>query len=803
MKLTRRNFILSLAGGLVGINFTPLPWKLMDDIAIWTQNWPWVPVPERGRFHYENTVCTLCPGGCGIKVRKVDGVRSDRCVKIEPREDYPINPEGICPIGMGGLQLLYDESIRFTGPMKRGGLRGAAEFINISWEKAISILASKIKELREKGKPESIVIIDGSRKGSTTSLLIERLARCIGTPNYVRIQNMEDTFEIASFLMTGKKAPLSFDLENSDYILSFGCALIDGWGAPGRVIGAWSRWHDVTNKKRPKIVQIDSRASDTASKATEWIAIKPGTEAALALGIAHVIVKEGRYDKDFVEKRCFGFKDWVGSDGQIHTGFKNLLLKRYSPDKVSDITGVPKEKIISIAKEFSKAKNPVAIFGKDKGELPGSVYEYMAIISLNAISGSINRTGGLIIQDPLPLEDLPEPALDTVARDGLKKERLDGAGTGNAPFTHSIPELISEKADKIELLMVFSSNPAYTLPDGGAFKKALKKIPFIVTFSPFLDDTSIMADLVLPDHTYLEKIDEVIWPPGLQYPFYGLSRPVVKPIYNTRHIGDTIIQLAKSIGGSVAKSFPWDNYEEVVKYRVKGLYKAGGSVNYQKEPVWEMIRKGKRPEKGYKSFSDMWDKIKENGFWFDVPSYKNSFNTPSGRLEFFSQILYKHKRDLKQMGISAKDDEAFMPHYEEKQISASGYELRMVPYGMINLSSSWIPSPAFVYKTVFDNQLIKHDSFIDINPKLAKRLGLKQADKVLISSPVGTLKVRVNITHTVPPGYVYMPMGFGHVGYDEFIKEKGANPNDIIFGASDPISGHKIWWSTPVKIVKV
>ena len=117
MELNRRNFIKFLVGGAAGIGATPLPWKLTDDIAIWTQNWPWVPLPPVGEFTHVKSVCTLCPGGCGIKVRKA----GERAVKIEGRTDYPVNPGGICPLGMGGLQLLYNEDIRFTSPMKRTG----------------------------------------------------------------------------------------------------------------------------------------------------------------------------------------------------------------------------------------------------------------------------------------------------------------------------------------------------------------------------------------------------------------------------------------------------------------------------------------------------------------------------------------------------------------------------------------------------------------------------------------------------------------------------------------------------------
>ncbi|RLB22334.1 MAG: molybdopterin oxidoreductase, partial [Deltaproteobacteria bacterium] len=124
MGMTRRDFVKLVVGGVAGLHVTPLPWKLTDDIAIWTQNWPWVPVPSEGAFSEEKSVCTLCPGGCGIKVRKVD----NRAIKIEGRTDFPINPGGICPVGMGGLQLLYDKDLRFTSPMKRVGPRGSGDF---------------------------------------------------------------------------------------------------------------------------------------------------------------------------------------------------------------------------------------------------------------------------------------------------------------------------------------------------------------------------------------------------------------------------------------------------------------------------------------------------------------------------------------------------------------------------------------------------------------------------------------------------------------------------------------------------
>ena len=140
------------------MHITPLPWKLADDIAIWSQNWPWLSVPPVGEFFHEKTLCTLCPGGCGIEVRKVD----ERAVKIEGRTDYPVNPGGICPLGVGGLQLLYKEDLRYTGPMKRVGPRGSGTFQSISWKEALKALADRLTALRKKGHPESFTAIDGT-----------------------------------------------------------------------------------------------------------------------------------------------------------------------------------------------------------------------------------------------------------------------------------------------------------------------------------------------------------------------------------------------------------------------------------------------------------------------------------------------------------------------------------------------------------------------------------------------------------------------------------------------------------------
>lgn len=822
MGITRRDFVKLVVGGVAGLHVTPLPWKLTDDIAIWTQTWPWVPVPPIGAFNHEKSVCTLCPGGCGIEVRKVD----ERAVKIEGRTDFPINPGGICLVGMGGLQLVYDKDLRFTSPMKRVGPRGSGDFLPISWDEAIGILASRIKGLRLDGSPERLVAIDGNRRGSTLSQLISRLVRAIGSPNYIRCASAEDTYWMLNVVMQGREGPIGFDLENSDFILSFGCGLLEGWGSPGRTLNTWGMWHEQDRKGKVKIVQIDSRASNTASKAHQWVAVRPGTEAAFALGLAHVIIKEALYSNEFVENYAFGFDDWTSSDGQKHLGFKSLVQKKYSPSQVADLTAVDARTIETLARNFAKARAPLAIFGKGKALLNGSIYEFMAIHSLNALVGNINMPGGVLVHDPLPLKDLPEFEPDPIAETGLKKPRIDEADTKKYPFTEGLiynfaKAVLGSSGSAVDTLLVFGANPSFTEPDGGLFSRALKKIPFIVSFSPFRDETALMADLILPDHTHLEKMEEILWPPTLQYPFYGVSRPVVGPVFKTKNVGDTILELAKALEEPVASAFPWNNYEEALKVRAKGLFESGGGlVSYEDQaPPWEQMKKGRSPKPEYSNFDEMWDAIKSSGMWYrPIHSFKNwgkIFKTPNYKFEFFSTQIQLAVDELSQttdkpgqtvdiMAIRASGDEVFLPHQEPPVLPGknSTYPLVMVLYEMINLSDSWIPSPPFLTKTWFDNELQKKDSFAEINPRTAKQYGLEDGEKIVIETPSGKAALRVTLFEGAMPGYVFVPRGFGHIAYDEFLKHKGVNPNHLVTTAKDALSGLPLWWTTPARIKK-
>ncbi len=804
LAINRRNFVKLAVGVAAGTGLSPLPWKLMDDSAIFSQNFPWLTVPEEGEVTKVKSHCSLCPGGCGIEVRKV----GNRAVKIEGRTDHPINPGGICPLGMGGLQLLYNENNRFTGPMKRKGARGAGVFEPITWDEALQMLAQRILKLRTKGKSNSIVAVDGNRTGSTISEMISRFMKTVGSNNYMKMPSAEDTNSIVSRLMYGSDNPLTYDLENSDFILSFGCGLLEGWGAPGRVLNAWGVWKSAENKGKTIIMQVESRASNTASKADKWIPAKPGTETALALGIAHVIIKENLYNKEFVDNRTFGFE----SHGE-YKGFRDYILKTCTPEKISVITGIAPEEITSIARAFASAKSPVAICGKGKGLLNGDIYEFMAVHTLNALTGSINKPGGVFINNPLPLNPLPEAEIDDLAAESLNEPCLSKKGFNLNRYCSQLNILsdtvLSAKDQAIDILLVFASNPAYTLPDGGDFYQSLTKVPWIVSFSPYLDETALMADLILPDHTYLEKIDDIPCPSSLQYNFYGLTQPVIPPLYDTKNTGDVLLQLAEIIGGSVYKSFPWKNYEEVLKARVLGLYESGeGTVSYASSTTpWELLKSNTKTAPDYTSFDTMWENLKNGGMWYNpisnMKADKDLFNTESGKFEFFSNRLKSAFEESERPEFSVSEEILFMPHFESEEKDEEMYSLKMVPYELINLSSGWLPDPPYLYKTLFDHQLLKDDSFIEINPETAHKYELTEGDKVTVTSEKGSVEAKVHLFEGAMPDVIYMPMGFGHTAFDDFIKGKGCNPNSLMGVSKDALSGQAAWWNTPVRIKKV
>ena len=729
MKIGRRSFLSFVIGGAAGSAFTPLPWKLIDDSSIWSQNWPWTPVPSDGEYSQSNTVCTLCPGGCGITVRKVD----DRAVKIEGMKGHPINAGGICLLGLSGLQLLYGPT-RVKSPLKRVGERGEGKWEKISWDEAISEVANKLAEIRSQGESHAVGAIVNSDKGTVPNLF-KRFLTAYGSPNFMTMPSIQDSYGVTISLMQEVNAQAGFDVENADFILSFGSGIIDGWGSPVRMFKANSAW----KADGKKVVQIESRLSNTAAKSDKWIPIKPGTEAALALGLANVIITNSLDSKKI--SRSTGFES-----------FKKLVQSEYSTDKVSEITGINSTAIVSLAKNFAQASKPLAICGKGQGSAPGSLDEFMAVHALNALVGNINEEGGVWAVSEPDYIKWSDPELDSVASTGVQKERIDGAGSEYphaASLLNRFPEVInSGEGYPLKALFVSDANPLYSMPDSKAIKTAFKSIPFVVSFSSYMDETASNADLILPNHVYLERYEDVPTLAGLSKPIVGLARPVVKPQFNTKPVGDVIMLMAKALGGKIADAFPWDNYEACLK----------------------------------ETLGIKWDALMENGFEFngDKCMLEGDFN-------FYPEAM--------------KSLSGFSPVNIEG--SALSYPLILMPYDSIRLANGYIGDPPFAIKAVEDTVLKGKYACVEVNPKTGKDLGLTQGKYAFLYTPKGKAKVKVHLYEGIMPGIVALPRGLGHTAYDKYLAGKGCNFNELIGSVEDPVSGLDAAWGIRARLTKV
>ncbi len=734
MKIDRRCFLSLGIGGAAGIALSPLPWKLADDSAIWTQMWPWTPVPADGEVTYVKSACTLCPGGCGISVRKV----GNRAVKIEGIEGHPVNDGGICPLGLSGLQLLYGPT-RVKSPLKRTGERGEGKWEKISWEEAITEVSKKLGDLRGKGESDSVACISGSDKG-TVPALFKRFMSVFGSPNFMRMPSIQDSYEIANNVSMGFIAQSGFDLEKADFVLSFGSGLIEGWGSPVRMIRANSSWR----KAGVKVVQVEPRLSNTAAKSDKWIPVNPGTEYALALGLAHVIIRESLYRKDFVQAGALGF-----------IRFRDLILSSYSPESVEKITGVKKETIESLAADFAKSERPIAICGRGQGKAQSSLGELLAVQALNALAGNIGREGGVFaVNDPAYIA-WPAYQADETAAAGIKKERIDGAGSVKYGFAKSLTNRFAGAVNSgapVSLLFVLESNPLYSLPDTKAVKDAFKKIPFIVSFSSFMDDTALNSDIILPNHVYLERYEDVPATAGLSKPVVSLARPVVSPQFNTKHAGDVIILIAKEMGSPVADAFPWDDYQACLE----------GTAG------------------------DKWKILNEEGFSSDPAFTAQVVNTFPGKFDISGGI----------------PDFTILFASVSHEGDPKAYPLFLMPYDSFRIASGYIGDPPFVIKTVEDTVLKGKDILVEINPATAKANGLSAGSYATLKTPKGSARVKINLFEGIMPGLVAMPRGLGHTAYDNYLAGKGINVNELIGTVEDPASGLDAAWGIRANLIK-
>ena len=826
MSMTRRDFLASVAGAAGGIALSRIPYQRLvglQDIP------PYESVPEVERW--VRSSCLLCPGGCGIEVRLLDGSP----VKIRGNPLHPINRGGLCAVGQEGLHVLYHPD-RIRSPLRQTGERGSQGWVQISWEEALAEVARKLGEIVSSGKPESILLFDGFGRGLMTRLL-ERFATALGSPNHISDTQPSGLSAMMKLAQGVQQAP-AYDLEGAEHVLSFGVPLLEGWRSPIQGQRGYASLRGARGDRRRRLVQIDTRQSLTATRADRWVPIKPGGYGALALSLAYVILRErGLYDVDFVKRHTFGFESWKDASGTERPGFRDHVLFHYKPDRTEEITGVPPDVVGTIAKEFAAAASnggrAVAVVDHSATMVPGGVQAALAVQALNVLVGSIDREGGALVGEKVPFAEWP-PLPDGGGEGAASRSRIDGAG-GRFPLAVSAPSTISNamlgEGAEARALLLYYSNPCFSTPEPKRFRRALAKIPFVVSFTPMHDDTSRFADLILPDHTYLERWQDAPGPDSFPYAVLGVTQPAVKPLYDTRHTGDVILGLAKRMGGTVAGAFPWKSFQEVVETSSKGIFDAGRGTVLTDEATSDHVRDLEMRgwwHRQHEKFGDFWKEALEKGGWWD-PAYAfglwgQVFRTPSRKYEFGSQALVElarqraaggegggppgpeqMERALKSMGIESDLDQAFLPHQEE--VKFHGFRDQSAFH--LNLFRPLVPNSGFVPDLPWVREILNTrmawDTWAEIHTEDAERLEIEDGSWIWLVSPVGRIRVRALIGREAQVGMVNVPFGIGREVAGRWGSQRGANPNHLIPATSDAVeglAGVPLWLSSRVRIVK-
>ncbi|MFQ5824791.1 MAG: molybdopterin-dependent oxidoreductase [bacterium] len=821
MEISRREFLKYLGVASAGVTLSSLGcdtiWSVPDKIYEEVGGAPRIET-------WKTSVCSLCHGGCGIKVRLIDGIP----VRILGNPIHPLNRGGICPMAEAGIEALFNPD-RIKHPMKRVGDRGEDKWESISWEEAIELVVSHLRSLREKNETHKLAFFTGNTNNLLSSL-IERFMEAFYSLNLFAFD--ENNFStLTTYLTQGHKNPLAYHFKDIKLLINFGADLLDVGPSPIRFNQLYSELRNREDGQRVRIIHIDSRLSRTASNSHEWVPIKLGTMAALALGIANVVIKDGQYDKDFVKTNSFGFEDWKDRAGNFHQGFKALVEREYYPEKVAEITGVPASKIVELAREFGAEESALVLAGGQATNSSNGLYTSWAIESLNALKGNFKKDGCIFVLNDPPFAELPKVQIEGIASKEMnypKLTELKGVFCFPEYAISYLPNRILDKQPyPIEVLFLTQVNPVFNSVKQRDFIAALKEIPFVVSFSSFLDETSAYADLILPDHTFLEKHEVIYSIPMVDFSHLGIQQPVVEPFYNTRHVGDVILQIAQNLGGTIAASLSWSDYKEYIQSRLKGIYKTGAGtiftermdeawLKYLKERGWQILE--------YTTFEEFWDVLLDKGGWWDpFPSkldFRKLFDTPSKKFEFYSQILIQEVKSqlpgkdasekeinllLGKWNIAARGDLAFLPHYESLKFNnnESKFDLHLLTYNLItNLNGVGGNLP--LIQELFG--LLTREywrSWVEVNPETARKYGISDRDIVKVTSPKGSLKLKVKLLPNVMPEVVHFPFGLGHKAYGRYAEGIGENPYEILLEDYDFLSGGSSLINTKVMVEKV
>ncbi|MDE3110762.1 MAG: molybdopterin-dependent oxidoreductase, partial [Acidobacteriota bacterium] len=446
-------------------------------------------IPEEdlipGIATWKPSVCTMCAAGCGLLVRVMEGdaevVRNGQlglmqmglAKKLEGNPAHPINQGKLCPRGHAGLQVTYHPD-RIRTPLMRSGARGSGEFKAISWDEAMQHLMAQLSSLHEGRLPGRLVFLTSPLRAQRRNIATT-FAGGFKDSQYIEFSFFDEgVVRAANSASFRHDAPPTVELGQSNYIISFGANFLGTWNSPVAQSLGYGAMRQGRAGLRGKFLQFEPRISQTGANADEWVPCAPGSEGALALGIVHVLMQD--------KLRSAAS---AGAAGELIEGWAQGLAE-YAPEKISAQTGVKAATITRIAHEAAANGPAVALIGDAAAAHTNGLFNTLAVNALNALLGSAGKAGGI------QFSPVWNPSNDKTA--GAQE-------ASGAEAVRKLAEQIESNANSVGALLIHGANPAFATPAAWKLRRALEKAPLIASFGSFIDETSIFADLILPDHS--------------------------------------------------------------------------------------------------------------------------------------------------------------------------------------------------------------------------------------------------------------------------------------------------------------
>ncbi|MFQ5570337.1 MAG: molybdopterin-dependent oxidoreductase [Rhodothermales bacterium] len=784
------------------------------------------------------STCQGCTTWCPVQIYVVNG----RAVSTRGNPHSKANHGQICPRPHMALQQVYDPD-RIKVPMKRTnpqkGRDEDPQFVPITWDEAMELIADKMMELRANNETHKFVLFRG-RYSYMRDIIYSAMPKVFGSPNGISHSAIcAEAEKFGAYFTEGYWDYRDYDLDNTRYVLCWGA---DPLASNRQVPHAMSIWGKV--RDQAKVAVVDPRLSATAAKADEWLPVLPGEDGALAVAMAHVILVEGLWSREFVGDFSDGQNRFVPGETvdeslftEIHSHglvrWWNLELKDRTPEWAEEQCRIPAEQTRRVAIDFAKAA-PRAISWLSPGasmQARGG-YAAMATHALNGLVGSTDHVGGVVQKTKVPVGSIPDfgDYQDEMAKKNAKKPKMDQRGTllfpalnkgksgGGVVTNNAADTILNDDPYDIKVAIAYWANFAFSCSGSDRWERALTKLPFFAHVTTHASETTHFADVVLPAaHHMFEKWSVLKGKQNL-YGYATLTERVVEPMWDVRQDETEIPwMLAEKLA---EKGF--DNMHRYFKEQFADPETGRAPANGEEfalaalktftRPCWDATHAD------YGKYGDRlngWNDFVEKGVWnshqFKPGKLWGKFKTETGKFEFYSETLKKaleghaEKHDSSVDGVleathyTARGELAYVPHFEPALRWGDENEYPFIFFehrSRLNREGRSANCTWYQAHKNADPGDENWDDVLKMNPVDARQLGLNNRDMVEVTSPIGTITVRLKLWEGIRPGTVAKCYGQGHWAYGRVAAldfqnriPRGGNNNVILPPEYDRLSG--------------